>query len=528
MAKRFNVTGTCFPTQHYMADNSAKLQRTYELIAFGDYFTINRPRQYGKTTTLQLMRKRLVATGEYVVFSLSFARVGDSMFENEFTFSPNFMDILAGFAENQAPELKDWLEAVAPETLTMKLLDKAITELCLQTDKKVVILIDEVDKSSNNQLFVSFIAMLRDKYLAREDEKTFHSVVLAGVHDVKSLKLKLRPDEERKFNSPWNIAVDFNVDMTFNPLEIASMLRDYVAETSVTMDIEALSERIHFYTSGYPYLVSKLCLIIDEQILPTKTDRTWTIDDLDNAAQMLMKEGENVNFDSLLNNLEDNPDLYDLVFQLIFDNAEIDYQPRVPVISKGVLYGIFGQNKAGKLAIHNRIYREYVATYMIVKLQTQPKSETRYNLPSYNFRGQFVRADNSLDMAQVLLKFQSFMREHNSVKNRDFLEKDGRMLFMAFMKPIINGAGYDFKEPQISDEHRLDVVITFYQYRYLAELKIWYGDVAHQKGLVQLSDYMDTLSMTEGYLVIFNHNKKKTWKSEWIERDGKKIFAVWV
>jgi hypothetical protein len=37
--------------------------------------------------------------------------------------------------------------------------------------------------------------------------------------------------------------------------------------------------------------------------------------------------------------------------------------------------------------------------------------------------------------------------------------------------------------------------------------------------------------MTEGYLVIFNHNKKKTWKTEWIDPEysgGKKIFAVWV
>ena len=72
-------------------------------------------------------------------------------------------------------------------------------------------MIDEVDKSSNNQLFLSFIAMLRDKYLRRDigKDKTFHSVILASVYDVKNLKLKLRIDEERKYNSPWNIAVDF-------------------------------------------------------------------------------------------------------------------------------------------------------------------------------------------------------------------------------------------------------------------------------------------------------------------------------
>jgi hypothetical protein len=528
MKKTFNVTGTCFTSKHYMADVSAKLQATKNLIDRGEYFTINRPRQYGKTTTLQTMGKMLRETGDYIVFSLSFASVGDSMFKDEFTFSPKFLHILAGDAARNAPELADWLAAHSLAALDLETLDKAITDMCNQTDKKIVLMIDEVDKSSNNQLFVSFIAMLRDKYLVRDTTKTFHSVVLAGVHDVKSLKLKLRPNEEQKFNSPWNIATDFKVDMNFRPFEIEPMLKDYISETAITMDTQRMADRLFFYTSGYPYLVCKLCKIIDEEILPTKEDKTWTDTDLDNAAQMLMKEAENVNFDSLLMNLEHNPDLYDLVQQVIFDNAEIDFQPQVPVIRLGVLYGLFAKNEKGKLAIHNRIYREQIANYMVVKLQTQPRSDVKYNLNPYNFRGQFVRADNSLDMTQVLVKFQSFMREHNSVKNRDFLEKDGRLLFMAFMKPIINGAGYDFKEPQISDEHRLDVVITFYQYRYLAELKIWYGEVAHQKGLIQLSDYMDSLSMTEGYLVIFNHNKKKTWKTEWIELEGKKVFAVWV
>jgi hypothetical protein len=76
-------------------------------------------------------------------------------------------------------------------------------------------MIDEVDKSSNNQLFLSFLGMLRDKFLLRNmgKDKTFHSVTLAGVHDVKSLKI--RPDEEQKYNSPWNIAADFDIDMIF-------------------------------------------------------------------------------------------------------------------------------------------------------------------------------------------------------------------------------------------------------------------------------------------------------------------------
>ena len=45
MARKFNVTGTCFPEDHYMADVSKKMEQTYKMIEEGDYFIINRPRQ---------------------------------------------------------------------------------------------------------------------------------------------------------------------------------------------------------------------------------------------------------------------------------------------------------------------------------------------------------------------------------------------------------------------------------------------------------------------------------------------------
>jgi hypothetical protein len=58
MAKEFNVTGTCFPEEHYMADVSKQMAETYDLIEKGKYFIINRPRQYGKTTTLYTMAEK--------------------------------------------------------------------------------------------------------------------------------------------------------------------------------------------------------------------------------------------------------------------------------------------------------------------------------------------------------------------------------------------------------------------------------------------------------------------------------------
>jgi len=76
--------------------------------------------------------------------------------------------------------------------------------------QSIVLLIDEVDKNSNNQLFLDFLSMLRHKYLQQHDGRdySFQSIILAGVHDIKTLKAKIRPDAESgKYNSPWNIAI---------------------------------------------------------------------------------------------------------------------------------------------------------------------------------------------------------------------------------------------------------------------------------------------------------------------------------
>lgn len=57
--KYFNTTGICIPSQHYMVDVSKKTEQIEALIHQGNYFTINRIRQYGKTTMLSLLEEYL-------------------------------------------------------------------------------------------------------------------------------------------------------------------------------------------------------------------------------------------------------------------------------------------------------------------------------------------------------------------------------------------------------------------------------------------------------------------------------------
>ena len=75
MAKRFNTTGNCNPKYHYMVNIDDKLEQIEALINDGLYFTINRARQFGKTTTMDLLYDRL--SNNNVVYQISFETDAD-------------------------------------------------------------------------------------------------------------------------------------------------------------------------------------------------------------------------------------------------------------------------------------------------------------------------------------------------------------------------------------------------------------------------------------------------------------------
>lgn len=231
-----------------MADSSAKYARILAMVEQGDYFTINRPRQYGKTTALFQMEHILKQSKQYLGIRISFEGLGDSAFHDEEHFCQMFSDGLVYKASRGTDkDLINALEKSLPNAISFRSLSRYLTQMVETVGKKIVLMIDEVDKSSNNQLFLSFLGMLRDKYLERRQQATFHSVILTGVHDVKNLKLKLRPGEEQKYNSPWNIAADFEVDMNFQSLEIQPMLEEYAQDRAVAIDAQAVAERLFYW-----------------------------------------------------------------------------------------------------------------------------------------------------------------------------------------------------------------------------------------------------------------------------------------
>ena len=268
--------------------------------------------------------------------------------------------------------------------------------------------------------------------------------------------------------------------------------------------------------------MSYLCKLIDEEILPGKSKKEWEPHDLVQAVQMSLTE-DNTNFDTLIKNLENNPELCELVFKIIMNEKEYSYNKDNPVIRFGTIYGILLGDR-GRTKIHNRLYEQRIYNYMASKMETSGEMNFDHVSTSY------IEPGGTLNIEKIIRKFQEFMIEQYSKKDKDFLERNGRLLFLAFIRPIINGVGFDFKEVQVSEQKRLDIVITFGNKKHIVELKIWRREVYHREGISQLCDYLDRQNEHMGYLLIYDLRKESGRTGEWekSETKGKKIFTAWV
>ena len=112
-----------------------------------------------------------------------------------------------------------------------------------------MLLIDEVDSATNNQIFLDFLGQLRERYIRRDTEGsvTFQSVILAESIDVKHLRAGIRSDDRHRVNIPWNITSDFDVDMSLPEDAIKGMLDEYEAD-HITRNTDLMAKCIREYT----------------------------------------------------------------------------------------------------------------------------------------------------------------------------------------------------------------------------------------------------------------------------------------
>jgi hypothetical protein len=403
---------------------------------------------------------------------------------------------------------------------------KILSEWCSDSEKPIVLIIDEVDSATNNQVFLDFLAQLRGYYLRRTKKPTFKSVILAGVYDVKNIKRKISPDDQRKRNSPWNthvsneesgslltfdecswnhmaqpydIAADFDVVMSLSRDGIEGMLLDYEADNHTGMDTAEIASMLYDYTEGYPFLVSRLCKIIDE-----KLDKQWTTQGFLEAVKLILIE-KNTLFESLIGKLLDYPSLEKTINKILFAGEKIVYNPDDTEIDIAQMFG-FIKNNNGSIAIANRIFEMRLYNYF---LTTNVAQDSLIFKASANDKSQYIN-DGRLDMEHVLSKYVEHFNDIYGDCTDSFDEEEGRRRFLLYIRPIINGTGNYYIEARTRNARRMDVVVDYKGERFVIELKIWHGDAYNKRGEQQLADYLDYFKLKKGFMLSYNFNKNKT------------------
>ena len=482
------------------------------------YFCINRGRQYGKTTTLAFLKEHLEKHG-YTVFSISFEGLPDSAYES-------LESLLYASVSKMAFPLK-WTnlpnlsassvqllnEAVSRDDETIKAVDYMMLTASICHNDKAVLIIDEVDQAGNYPQFVKFLGLLRSMYLSRDQIPTFQSVILAGVYDIKNLKLKLRPEEQHQYNSPWNIAAPFDTDMSLHADGIAEMLAEYKRDHQIEFDENAIAQMIYDYTSGYPFMVSRLCQIIDESSLG------WNREGVLKATQVILAE-RNTLFDDMVKQIDQFPQLRVLLKDILFSGVNRTYSTDEKYIQIANMFN-FVKNVNGSVVINSRLMEIRLYNLFI----GEEENTTIYHHGLID-KPQFIHAGH-LDMRHVLERFVVHFNEiYRPEKDDKFVEDNGRKIFLTYLRPIINGVGNYYCETQTRDLTRTDIIVDYLGQQYVVELKIWRGNSYHEQGEQQLKEYLDFYHLQTGYLVSFCFKKNKQIGVHDVAIDGKMIIEA--
>lgn len=513
MIRYFNTEGICRPNEHYMVRLDARIKKIKAFYVDREkYFVINRGRQYGKTTTLEALAEYL--QDEYIIFFVDFQMMSTTSFADEWIFVEKFIGLMHKIYTRKKEMMTGIDTEAFQELLSMKenggtsmdQMFEGISRVCEMSERPVVLIIDEVDSASNNKVFIDFLAMLRAYYLSRRTNPFFQSVILAGVYDIKNLKLKIRPDENHQYNSPWNIAATFELPMSFSTDQIAGMLNEYEADHRTGMDVEEIAGMLYQYTSGYPYLVSAICKVMDEK-LPYQQALTdagciWTRQGVEEAVKIVLRSRTTL-FDSMIKHISEYPDLKQMLYAMLFRGESISYNEDNHTIELGRMFGYIvddGVNvRVANRIFETRLYNLFLSEEELASVMSRMAKQDR---------SRFV-SDGRLDMVLVLQKFVAHFSDIYGENDTKFVEDHGRKFFLLYLRPIINGVGNYYIEAQTRDAGRTDIIVDYAGEQFVVEMKIWRGNEYNERGEEQLAGYLDYFHQNRGYMLSFNFNKKK-------------------
>lgn len=510
MNKFFNTAGLCTPDKHYMVDPLKRLTDIENLINNELYFMVHAPRQSGKTTYLHALTQKLNWEGKHIAVTASFERAGFSTITMDKA-NETIIDSIYSASKQQLKEIFCPGNPEQKKYLDLKNYLQAWSE---SQEKPIVLFVDEIDALLDNVL-ISVLRQLRDGYQSRP--KHFpSSIALVGLRDIRDYKAQVK--EGRKSlgtASPFNIKSDSLVLNNFKKEEVFELLDQHTRATGQEFPIET-KEEIFRLSNGQPWLTNALARQIVEKILKNDYSQKITLEIVTEAKNELILRRD-THLDCLIDKL--NEDKVKKIVQAIINGDFVLFDRLDDTVSYVRDLGIVSQTSPMKFA--NPIYAEIIPRVMAVSFQD--------SLPEEIAQSKFVNQAGALDMEKLLKSFQVFYQRNSQawLSRFEYKESAHQLLLMAFLQRIVNG-GEIIREMAVGNG-RIDMLVKFRKQEFALEIKIKRDNITIEEGKEQLSNYLDRLGLSEGYLVIFDPGKKK-WEQKIYYKDitynNKKIIMV--
>ncbi|MEP7124227.1 MAG: AAA family ATPase [Byssovorax sp.] len=381
MKRRFNVSGPCIASMHYMIPAERRLPEAPSLVDQLGYIVVHAPRQTGKTTALIALARDLTASGRYAAV-LSSCEEGQASGDD---FGSAQRAILGELSRRAASELPPELR---PPPLSLSgdegLVATYLEDWARSCPRPLVLLLDEIDALQGNSL-LSVLRQLRAGFPYRPAEFPA-SVILCGLRDVRDYKA-VSGDEPSRLgtSSPFNIKLDSLRLGDFTLEEVRELYAQHTADTGQVFIEEAVIAAFAA-TAGQPWLVNALAREIVEGIA-TPPSETITAAHVEQAKERLIL-ARATHLNSLVSKLHE-PRVRNVIEPILAGETRIG-----EVYDDDAAYvrdlGLVAPGKP--LRIANPIYREVIVRVLVSSAEDFVTAEPR----------SFVLPDGRLDLRRIL------------------------------------------------------------------------------------------------------------------------------
>lgn len=466
----FNTSGPNIIKEHYTLMRPELVAQGLLAVQGSRYFTIWAPRQTGKSTYFKLLTDQLRVKG-YKVAHVNFE---------------NFkVESISSFLNHLHFHLQQYWDI----DLSGKELGETFTEILKVTDKKLVLIVDEVE-GINPEFFGQFLHSIRNVYHSRETHG-LKSVILVGVSNIVGVV--------QDNASPFNIADNLNVPYFTNE-ETFELLGQHETETEQLFD-PSVKAKISEITANQPGLVNGFA----RQLVENNPDKkALTLEDYFIIEDWYLTEAIDKNISNIINKAQQ----YRLfVERLLYTESKIQFQIHRPEIKLLYTNGLIKKDKEGNVAFRVPIYQKclYSAFYPYLNGEKNHiKAEADIDV--------YITPEGHLDMDKIVENYKiyatrrgfRYFREKDEQGNFISLKEAALMYsFDTFVNAIVSLAGgKTYLEPTTA-LGRSDLLINYKNQEYVVETKVYSDTVQFADGKKQLAYYIKSLSLTTGIYLVF-------------------------